>query len=167
MANFWRCERSEASDVGHEYPHRPLARKGCRLVGVAAPAKCRRLLLLPAKAYEVTSQSKSQVTCRATRPPFDIPAISYSTPLITTAPGAATDSLSGPSKLVDMYMCRDYRGPCRDRPVQLAEAIWPAHDVAVLVAWVQIGLKAMLVCPLRSGRQKNLIRQNLPPKGCT
>jgi hypothetical protein len=51
--------------------------------------------------------------------------------------------------------------------VQLAEAIWPAHDVAVLVAWVQIGVKAMLVCPLRNGRQKNLIRQNLPPKGCT
>ena len=27
MANFSRCERSEASDVGHKYPHRPITRK--------------------------------------------------------------------------------------------------------------------------------------------
>ena len=168
MANFSRCERSEASDVGHKYPHRPITRKRVPLGwGCSSDNMLPTSLSSQAEMSAEEAQCKSQVACRATRPPSDSPSISKSTPLITTTPGAATDSLGGPSKLVDMYMCRDYRGPCSDRPVQLAEAIWPAHDVAVLVAWVQIGLKAMLVCPLRSGRQKNLIRQNLPPKGCT
>ena len=108
MSNFWRCERSEASDVGHKYPHRPLARKGCRLVGVAALERCCRLPAETKKLPTKKAQCNSQVACRATRPPFGSPSNSKRTPLVTTAPGTATGSLSGRSKLLDMYsMCRD------------------------------------------------------------
>ena len=68
-----RCDRSEACDVGHKNPHRPITRKGCHLVGVAAPAK------MPptsssSRVGDVFQESAKQVTGGM---PRDTPAIRF------------------------------------------------------------------------------------------
>ena len=84
MANFSRCERSEASDVGHKYPHRPITRKRVPLGWGCSSDNMLPTSLSSQAVRDVFGGSAMQVKGdmpRDTRPPFDIPAISYSTPL--------------------------------------------------------------------------------------
>ena len=116
-----------------------------------------------ASSQGIRSYFTQQVTGdmpRDTRPPFDIPAISYSTPHQSKqAPGAARET----HQLAQQHTGAEVSIPCCDRSLQLAEAIWPAHDVAVLVACLQVRKKAV-VSPIRFVRQPKVMRRDLPPK---